>query len=184
MRRTNIQTGMRRRKEIQRYRTTQREGSAGGHGDKSPPAIQRYGIGVLLGIIVLLLVGSALFSYPEKVTTTFTLTSQNPPAYATAPVGGQIEQLYVKNGQRGEGRRLPGRTVQHGTGRKDILHCVERNGGLETKGKPRRNRRAASFPPTCHGWEDVQVRLFLLPAGHGATTCRTCREAAPMKRSC
>ena len=43
--------------------------------NRVPPAILRYGSGVLLGIVLLLLGGSAWFSYPETVATEFTLAT-------------------------------------------------------------------------------------------------------------
>ena len=43
--------------------------------NRVPPAILRYGSGVLLGIVLLLLEGSAWFSYPETVVTEFTLAT-------------------------------------------------------------------------------------------------------------
>lgn len=121
---------------------------------KIPPAIQRYGISVLLGIIVLLLAGSALFSYPEKVTTAFTLTSQNPPAYATAQTGGQIEQLYVRNGQEvRKGDRL---AVLDNTARtEDILHLCERMEDWKQKGA-RTEQVNSLFPHHMPRLGDVQ----------------------------
>ena len=64
-----------------------------------PPAILRYGIVVLLGIMAVVLAGSACFSYPDTVETEFTLTTQNPPAYIMAQSAGRIEQLYTANSQ-------------------------------------------------------------------------------------
>lgn len=64
-----------------------------------PPVILRYGVMVILGIIILLLVGSATFIYPDTVSTKFTLTTQNPPAYLISKIGGRIESIYVTNGQ-------------------------------------------------------------------------------------
>ena len=66
---------------------------------KIPPAILRYGIVVLLGIMAVVLAGSACFSYPDTVETEFTLTTQNPPAYIMAQSAGRIEQLYTANSQ-------------------------------------------------------------------------------------
>ena len=43
--------------------------------NRVPPAILRYGSGVLLGIVLLLLGSSAWFSYPETVVTEFTLSA-------------------------------------------------------------------------------------------------------------
>ena len=67
--------------------------------NKIPPAILRYGITVLLGIITAILTISAFFSYPDSIDTEFTLTTQTPPAYIIAKTGGRIEALYVRNEQ-------------------------------------------------------------------------------------
>lgn len=64
-----------------------------------PSSILRYGISVLLGILLVLLVGSSFFSYPDTVDAEFTLTTQAPPAYIIANTAGRIAQLYVKNKQ-------------------------------------------------------------------------------------
>lgn len=131
---------------------------------KIPPAIQRYGIGVLLGIIVLLLIGSALFSYPEKVTTAFTLTSQNPPAYLTAQIGGSVERLYASNGQQvrqGDLLAVLGSTART----EDVLYLCERwkkwesdgaraelAGSLFTSGMPRLGEVQSAYSSCLSAW--------------------------------
>ena len=73
--------------------------------NKVPPAILRYGIGILSIIVLVLLIGSVLFHYPEKVEAELTLTTKTPPIYIKSQHGGRIEKLYVKNGaqvKRGE----------------------------------------------------------------------------------
>lgn len=67
--------------------------------NKVPPAILRYGIGILATIVGILLAGSALFSYPETVQVEVTLSPSNPPAYIKSTGNGKIERLYVANGQ-------------------------------------------------------------------------------------
>lgn len=67
--------------------------------NKVPPAILRYGIGILTTIVGILLAGSALFSYPETVQVEVTLSPLNPPAYIKCKTGSKIERLYVANGQ-------------------------------------------------------------------------------------
>ena len=67
--------------------------------NRVPPAILRYGIGVLTAIVGVLLVGSALFRYPETVQVEVTLSPRNPPAYIKSSNGGKLERLYVMNGQ-------------------------------------------------------------------------------------
>lgn len=68
--------------------------------NKIPPSILRYGIGVLTCIVILLLLGSVMFRYPETVEAEFTLTRRNPPAYILSQDGGRLEQLYTTNGKR------------------------------------------------------------------------------------
>ena len=66
--------------------------------NKVPPMILRYGIGILATIILVLLIGSALFQYPETIEAELTLTTRNPPVYIKSQHGGRIEKLYITNG--------------------------------------------------------------------------------------
>lgn len=68
--------------------------------NRVPPFILRYGIGILATIVGVLLIGSALFSYPETVQVEVTLSPRNPPAYIKCTTGGKMENLYVTNGQQ------------------------------------------------------------------------------------
>ncbi len=69
--------------------------------NKVPPAILRYGIGILASIVIVLMVGSALFRYPETVQVEVTLSPRNPPVYIKCTKnGGKLERLYVVNGQQ------------------------------------------------------------------------------------
>ena len=67
--------------------------------NKVPPAILRYGIGILATIVFVLLIGSAFFRYPETIQVEVTLTTLNPPAYIKSANSGRLEQLYTVNGQ-------------------------------------------------------------------------------------
>lgn len=67
--------------------------------NRIPPAILRYGIGILASVVLVVLAGSALFRYPESVTMEVTVTTQTPPAYIKSTSHGRIERLYVKNGE-------------------------------------------------------------------------------------
>ena len=68
--------------------------------NRVPPTILRYGIGVLTAIVGVLLVGSALFRYPESVQVAVTVSTRTPPAYIKCVNGGRLEKLYVVNGQQ------------------------------------------------------------------------------------
>lgn len=67
--------------------------------NKVPPAILRYGIGILVTIVFVLLIGSAFFRYPETIQVEVTLTTLNPPAYIKSVNSGKLERLYAANGQ-------------------------------------------------------------------------------------
>lgn len=101
--------------------------------NRIPPAILRYGIAVMLGIVVLLLAGSAVFSYPDTVSTEFTLTTQIPPAYLPSKEGGRIEHIYVTNRQTV--RKGDYIAVMESTARtEDVLYLRERVEAWERDG--------------------------------------------------
>ena len=51
-----------------------------------PVWILRWGITVLFCIVIILLIGSYLFKYPDVVEAEITVSTQNPPAYVVARV--------------------------------------------------------------------------------------------------
>ena len=65
---------------------------------KIPIWILRWGITVLLGIVVVLLLGSYIFKYPDIVEAEITVSTQNPPSYVLAKATGRLLDLYVNNG--------------------------------------------------------------------------------------
>lgn len=89
-----------------------------------PSSILRYGITVLLGILLILLVGSTFFSYPDSVKTEMILTTQAPPAYIIAKTAGRIEQLYVTNKQAIHEKDIIG-VIQNIAKTEDIFYLWE-----------------------------------------------------------
>lgn len=67
--------------------------------NKVPPFILRYGIGILVTIVLILFISGAFFRYPETIQMEVTLTTLNPPAYVKSVNSGRLEQLYISNGQ-------------------------------------------------------------------------------------
>lgn len=65
-----------------------------------PAWIIRWGITVLLSIVVLLLVGSYWFKYPDVVEAEILVSTQTPPAFILAKESGRIDTLYVQNGDK------------------------------------------------------------------------------------
>jgi len=64
-----------------------------------PPWILRWGITVLSGVVVILLIGSAVIKYPDVISGQIVLTGSTPPATLVAHASGKIKELYVKDNQ-------------------------------------------------------------------------------------
>ncbi len=62
-----------------------------------PRWIIRWGITMIFTIIVLLLVGSWLFKYPDIISSPVVITTENPPAAVVAKTSGKIQEFYVKD---------------------------------------------------------------------------------------
>lgn len=60
-----------------------------------PGWILRRGITLLALIVVMLIVGSWFFKYPEIISSQLTLTTANPPANIIARTSGKISELFV-----------------------------------------------------------------------------------------
>lgn len=65
-----------------------------------PPWILRWGITTLAIIICILLIGSAIFKYPDAITSTIVLTGSTPPATVVAKASGKLTELAVKDNQK------------------------------------------------------------------------------------
>lgn len=66
---------------------------------KTPHKLIIYGTSLILGFIVLLLIGTILFPYPEKIDCKFVITSSTPPIQLFSQATGQI-RLYVDDKQQ------------------------------------------------------------------------------------
>ena len=64
-----------------------------------PHWIIRSGISVIFVIIILLLFGSWYFKYPDVISSSITITTENPPAALIAKTNGNIETVFVKDKQ-------------------------------------------------------------------------------------
>jgi HlyD family secretion protein len=59
----------------------------------------RAGITMMLGFLVLLLIGSCFFHYPDMISARVVILSENPPAYLSARSTGKIDHLFVEDRQ-------------------------------------------------------------------------------------
>lgn len=66
---------------------------------KTPRWILRWGIYLILLIVILFIIGSVLFKYPDTISAPFTLTGTTPPARIKAKKSGLLTKLYVSDNQ-------------------------------------------------------------------------------------
>lgn len=66
---------------------------------KTPNWILRWGLYLILFIVILFIVGSMIFKYPDTITAPFTLTGTIPPARIKAKKSGLLTKLYVTDNQ-------------------------------------------------------------------------------------
>ncbi len=64
-----------------------------------PPWILRWGITILSLIVIIILVGSSIFKYPDIISSTMTLTGTTPPAAIVAKASGKLRELGIKDNQ-------------------------------------------------------------------------------------
>ncbi|WP_423126510.1 HlyD family secretion protein [Gaoshiqia sp. Z1-71] len=64
---------------------------------KSPSWLLRSGLMVIIGFLLLLLLGSWLFHYPDMIRARVVVMSENPPAHIVARTTGRIDQLFVQD---------------------------------------------------------------------------------------
>jgi len=63
---------------------------------KTPNRLITYSTSVILGFVIIILCGTMLFPYPEKIDCKFIITSSNPPIQIFSQATGQIA-LYTKD---------------------------------------------------------------------------------------
>ena len=66
---------------------------------KIPPWILRWGITVLFGVVIVLLIGSSFFTYPDTIQAPIELTGSTPPAGINASSSGKLDMLNTENNQ-------------------------------------------------------------------------------------
>lgn len=89
-----------------------------------PKWIVRYGIGVVFSILLLLLLGSYFFKYPDVVTAEITVSTQTPPVYVTAKSTGRLSELYASNKQSVKEGQMLG-VIENAAQTEDMLFLIK-----------------------------------------------------------
>ena len=66
---------------------------------RPPKWMVRWGITIIFLVILIVIVGSWFFKYPDIITAKIVLTTENPPAPVVAKASGKIQNLFVKEQQ-------------------------------------------------------------------------------------
>lgn len=66
---------------------------------KTPNKIIRWGVTVIFLIVIILLIGSWFFKYPDFIASTIEITTLNPPADVVSKATGKIDSIYVSNNE-------------------------------------------------------------------------------------
>ncbi|MFV0329287.1 MAG: HlyD family secretion protein [Dysgonomonas sp.] len=85
-----------------------------------PSWILRWGITIVALAIVILLIGSAIFKYPEIITAKIVLTGSTPPASIVAKTTGKLNELYISDNQHVKAGDFLG-VIENSANTKDIL---------------------------------------------------------------
>jgi HlyD family secretion protein len=62
---------------------------------RPPRWIVRWGITIILAIVLIIVLGSWFFKYPDIISANIVLTTENPPAPVVAKISGKIQNLFV-----------------------------------------------------------------------------------------
>ena len=85
-----------------------------------PPWILRWGIAVLLGILLILLCLSFFYRYPDVITAEVTITTVDPPVSIIARASGKLDKIYVENNSQ-VSADIPLAVIQNPARTDDIL---------------------------------------------------------------
>ncbi|MDH6311202.1 multidrug resistance efflux pump [Dysgonomonas sp. PFB1-18] len=66
---------------------------------RPPHSLIRYGISIICGVILVLLIGSFFFKYPDIITGEVVITTENPPVWVVARSSGRIKKLTCQDKQ-------------------------------------------------------------------------------------
>ena len=95
-----------------------------------PSWILRWGITMIACVVVILLIGSAVFKYPDIISSTVTLTGTTPVSAVVARTSGKLQELYVENNQQVAANTLLA-VIENPAKTEDILRLKELVGQAE-----------------------------------------------------
>ncbi|MGC3977428.1 MAG: hypothetical protein QM751_03885 [Paludibacteraceae bacterium] len=90
----------------------------------TPRWILRWGITLLASIILILIIGSFIFKYPEIIQGEVTVTTENPPVWLVAKSTGQIKELECNDKQFVDSGKIL-LTLENSAETKDVVQLID-----------------------------------------------------------
>lgn len=92
---------------------------------RPPRWIVRWGITIILAIVIIIVVGSWFFKYPDIISANIVLTTENPPAPVVAKISGKIQNLLVSDQQEVEKHQILA-IIENPANFEDMNHLIEK----------------------------------------------------------
>jgi multidrug resistance efflux pump len=97
----------------------------------TPPRwIIRWGITIMLLVVLVLLAGSYFYKYPDLISSRITIVSENPPVQIVAKSNGKLDQLFVENNQMVEAGKILG-LIENTANYKDVYRLFTKLDSVE-----------------------------------------------------
>jgi multidrug resistance efflux pump len=98
----------------------------------TPPRwIIRWGITIMLLVVLVLLAGSYFFKYPDTITARVTILSENPPIQIVAKASGKLDAIFVENNQKVSEGELLG-LVENPANYSDVYRLLAKLDSIES----------------------------------------------------
>ena len=98
----------------------------------TPPRwIIRWGITIMLLVVLVLLAGSYFYKYPDLISARITIVSENPPVQIVAKSNGKLDQLFVTNNQLVEAGEILG-LIENTANYNDAYRLLAKLDSVET----------------------------------------------------
>ena len=98
----------------------------------TPPRwIIRWGVSIMLLVVMVLLAGSYFYKYPDLISARITIVSENPPVQIVAKANGKLDQLFVGNNQQVEAGEILG-LIENTVNYNDAYRLLAKLDSVET----------------------------------------------------
>ncbi|MGE0090559.1 MAG: HlyD family secretion protein [Bacteroidales bacterium] len=92
---------------------------------RPPKWIVRWGITIILAVVLIIVTGSWFFKYPDIISANIVLTTENPPAPVVAKISGKIQNLFVRDQREVEKHQVLA-VIENPANYEDLNNLIEK----------------------------------------------------------